>query len=203
MTVPHKTLEARKTPRQARSAATLGIILEAAARILETGGLPAFNTNAVAARAGISIGSLYQYFPAKEALLAALIRKKRQELIGMLEAAAGDAAGQDLNHLVIGFIRAALSHQFARPRLAASLEYAEAMLPLDAETQALKRRIVEIVAAALDRQGVPEPVTAARDLAAMTRGMADAAGLYGETDPEALERRIIRAVRGYLGLIAP
>lgn len=51
----------RKRPRQARSVATFEAILEAAARILE------INTNAVAELAGVSIGSLYQYFPSKDA----------------------------------------------------------------------------------------------------------------------------------------
>lgn len=195
-----KGLDARKTPRQGRSAATVDIILEAVARILETGGLGALTTNAVAATAGISIGSLYQYFPGKEALLAALIRRKRQELIIMLEQVAATDNGADLGELVIGFVRAALHHQFQRPRLAAGLEYAEAILPLDDETRILKKRIVEIVAEALSRYGIDQPDVAARDLAALTRGMADAASLAGETDASQFEPRVLKAVHGYLGL---
>ena len=60
----------RKTPRQSRATATRDAIVEAAARILEADGMGGFNTNAIAARAGVSIGSLYQYFPAKDAILA-------------------------------------------------------------------------------------------------------------------------------------
>lgn len=200
MTRAAKPIEARKRPRQARSAATVDIILEAAARILEGGGLSALNTNLVAERAGISIGSLYQYFPGKEAILAALIRSKRAELVALLEAQAEKAGAGDLKTLLDGLIGAALHHQFARPRLAASLEYAESLLPLDAETQDLKRKIADTVARALAAHGIEEPAVAARDLAALTRGMADAAGLYGETDPTALEGRIRRAVYGYLGM---
>src|SRR5215470_1863040 len=62
----------RRTPRQARSGETVSAIVEAAAQILEQGGLAAFNTNAVAERAGVSIGTLYQYFADKAALLRAL-----------------------------------------------------------------------------------------------------------------------------------
>lgn len=200
MNRPPGTIEARKVPRQARSAATVEIILEAAARILEGGGLAALGTNRVAEKAGISIGSLYQYFPGKEALMVALLRRKRQELVSMLEEAARVAAATDLGTLVDRFIRAALHHQFERPRLAASLEYAERHLPLDAETEALKERIASTVATALAAHSIPEPATAARDLAALTRGMADAAGLHGETDMASLEARIRRAVHGYLGL---
>ncbi len=195
-----KPIEARKAPRQARSAATVEIILEASARILEAGGLAAFTTNLVAEKAGISIGSLYQYFPGKEALMVALLRRKRQELVTMLEEAAEAPRAGDLGTVIDAFIRAALHHQCQRPRLAASLEYAERHLPLDEETEALKARIASTVARALAAHGIPDAATAARDLAALTRGMADTAGLFGETDMASLEARIRRAVRGYLGL---
>jgi AcrR family transcriptional regulator len=62
----------RKRPVQSRSQATVDAILDAAARILVRDGYGAFTTNRVAAIAGVSIGSLYQYFPKKEALLAEL-----------------------------------------------------------------------------------------------------------------------------------
>ncbi|PZQ64232.1 MAG: TetR/AcrR family transcriptional regulator [Phenylobacterium zucineum] len=198
MTAP--AIDARKPPRQARAVAMVETMLEAAARILEAEGLGGFNTNAVAAKAGASIGSLYQYFPGKAALLAALIRRKREQLLAAMSDEAADAA--DLGSLVDGLIRVALRHQLERPRLTASLEYAETTLPLDAETRALKRAIVVTVAGALARHGVEQPLVAARDLAAMTRGMADAAGLFGDGDPSTLEMRIRRAARGYLGLAA-
>jgi AcrR family transcriptional regulator len=66
----------RRIPRQARAAETVSAILEAAAQILEAGGLAAFTTNAVAERAGVSIGTLYQYFVDKNALLLALARQE-------------------------------------------------------------------------------------------------------------------------------
>lgn len=72
--------DSRKRPRQARSVATFEAILEAAARILESLGFAGFNTNAVAELAGVSIGSLYQYFPSKEALIVELIRRERAKL---------------------------------------------------------------------------------------------------------------------------
>ncbi len=194
-------LEARKHPRQARAAALVDAILEAAARILETEGIAALNTNAVAERAGASIGSLYQYFPGKEALLAALIRRERRELINAIYREQARAPGRDLRSVLDGFIRAALRHQFERPALARSLEYAEAILPIDAETETLKREIVTAVADALRVHGVADPDTAARDLAALTRGMIDAAGLFGETEIASLDQRVRRAVYGYLRIL--
>src|SRR5438552_3934720 len=65
----------RKRPRQARSQATVDAILEATTRILLKQGFDSLTTNAAAAAAGVSIGSLYQYFPNKEALVAALIER--------------------------------------------------------------------------------------------------------------------------------
>ncbi len=66
----------RKTPRQARSKATLAAILEGAARILAEAGPRAVTTNRIAARAGVSVGSLYQYFPNRSAVLRALIERE-------------------------------------------------------------------------------------------------------------------------------
>ena len=67
----------RRIPRQVRATETVAAILEGAAQILEAGGLAAFTTNAVAERAGVSIGTLYQYFADKNAILMALARQQR------------------------------------------------------------------------------------------------------------------------------
>jgi AcrR family transcriptional regulator len=70
----------RKRPRQARSKATVDTILEATARVLVKQGFDGLSTNAVASAAGVSIGSLYQYFPNKEALVSALIDRHMEEM---------------------------------------------------------------------------------------------------------------------------
>jgi AcrR family transcriptional regulator len=70
-TAPKQQIGARK-PRQARAQQKVELILEAAIRLLENGGLAALTTNAVAELAGVSIGTLYQYFSNKEAILDAL-----------------------------------------------------------------------------------------------------------------------------------
>ncbi len=74
----------RKQPRQARAQATVETILRATAHILRTKGWDGCNTNAVAKRAGVSIGSLYQYFPSKDALLAALAERHAEEGLKVL-----------------------------------------------------------------------------------------------------------------------
>lgn len=65
----------RKTPRQARSRRTVERILDAAARIFHEQGYAGATTNDIADEAGVSVGSLYQYFPNKDALLVALTKR--------------------------------------------------------------------------------------------------------------------------------
>jgi AcrR family transcriptional regulator len=70
----------RKTASQKRSRATVDALVEATARVLIREGYDRTSTNRIACVAGVSIGSLYQYFPSKEALVAAVIERHTQEL---------------------------------------------------------------------------------------------------------------------------
>src|SRR5262245_64733032 len=70
----------RKLPKQARAQETVEAILTAAARILKKEGFDKASTNRIAEAAGVSIGSLYQYFPSKEALVAALAERHMTEM---------------------------------------------------------------------------------------------------------------------------
>jgi AcrR family transcriptional regulator len=80
-------LSPRKSPRQSRSAVTVAAILDATARILVERGYAATSTNAVAERAGVSVGSLYQYFPNKDALIAALHTRHVEQMRAVIEGA--------------------------------------------------------------------------------------------------------------------
>src|SRR5260221_6217169 len=124
-------LRLRKAPSQPRSARMVETIVEAAARILETRGLAGFNTNAVAERAGVSVGSLYQYFPSKEALVAALSNRERKLLAAAIAAAARPAADLNLAGALRRLARAAIRRQLARPDLARVLDFEEQRLALD------------------------------------------------------------------------
>ena len=70
----------RKAASQQRSRATVDALVEATARVLVDEGYERASTNRIAAVAGVSIGSLYQYFPSKEALVAAVAERHRQQL---------------------------------------------------------------------------------------------------------------------------
>ena len=68
-------LEPRKKPVQGRSRASVEAILTAAAQVFEANGYAAGTTNRIAERAGVSVGTLYQYFPSKEAIVVALLEE--------------------------------------------------------------------------------------------------------------------------------
>ncbi|MFN7902854.1 MAG: TetR/AcrR family transcriptional regulator, partial [bacterium] len=106
----------RKQPLQGRSRETIGAILEATARILETEGLEAANTNAIAARAGVSIGSLYPYFPDQAAIFAELIRQAESGLGDMLEILLAQTAGQALEERLRLLVKAGVAQQMERPQ---------------------------------------------------------------------------------------
>jgi AcrR family transcriptional regulator len=91
--MPPRSLRARKQPRQARSRETVEALLEAAAQVFERHGYAAGTTNRIAARAGVSIGSLYQYFPSKDAILLALVERHVAEAEVALVPLAGWLAG--------------------------------------------------------------------------------------------------------------
>jgi AcrR family transcriptional regulator len=86
-------LEPRKKPTQERSTATVDAIVEAAIRILRRDGWAGLTTTRVAARAGVSVGSLYQYFPNRAAIAAEIVRRRTRHFLTAVLAAdlGGDA----------------------------------------------------------------------------------------------------------------
>lgn len=78
--MPDTSRRPRKEPRQARSQATVGVILDATALLLVDEGYEQTTTNRIAERAGVSIGSLYQYFPNRDAVVGLLNGRTEAEL---------------------------------------------------------------------------------------------------------------------------
>lgn len=110
-------LKPRKQPRQARSRATVEVILDATARILVSHGYAAASTNRIAEVAGISVGSLYQYFPSKEALVTALRRRHAEQMRAMLLDMAASAAGAPLPVAARTLIHAVMAAHMIDPQL--------------------------------------------------------------------------------------
>ncbi|MEQ5788533.1 TetR/AcrR family transcriptional regulator [Erythrobacter sp. NFXS35] len=86
--------EQRVSPRQQRSMATVDVIIEAAAQVLEIAGEAGFNTNAIAERAGVGIGSIYRYFPDKHAILVEMGRREMARVGAELRIDPGPIAGR-------------------------------------------------------------------------------------------------------------
>jgi len=101
----------RRQPRQARALATRAAIFEAATQILESEGEARFNTNRVAERAGVSIGTLYQYFGSKQAILAAMAREENAR---NREALATDIAAGEVSPVRLA-IRMQINAMAGRP----------------------------------------------------------------------------------------
>src|SRR5580698_1390055 len=191
-------LDPRKKPTQQRAAKTVEAIVEAAAHILERHGLEGYTTNAIAERAGVSIGSLYQYFGGKDGITIALVERESAELLRDISEAEhiGDwQAGME------AMIRAAVRQQLRRPQLARLLDFEEARLPASAHSRAVVDTVLKAIEQRLSampgRREDDIPVMAV-DVVALTKGLIDAAGARGENDFSSLERRARNAVFGYL-----
>ena len=92
-------LSSRKKPQQARSSDLVAAILEAAIQVLSKEGATRFTTTRVAERAGVSVGSIYQYFPNKAAILFRLQSDEWRETTDLLRATLADASRPPLDRL--------------------------------------------------------------------------------------------------------
>ena len=104
-------------PRQSRSKATVDALLTAAARILKRDGYERASVNKIAELAGVSVGSLYQYFPSKEALVAAVIKRHSQQMIEVFSEGLVDLGHLPLNEAARGVVRRAFASYSVDPAL--------------------------------------------------------------------------------------
>jgi AcrR family transcriptional regulator len=107
----------RKNASQERSRVTVDALVEATARILVREGFDNASTNRIAEVAGVSVGSLYQYFPSKEALVAAVIDRHNQELMHVVRIAMAEVASQPIKKAMRRLIAVAIEAHRIDPRL--------------------------------------------------------------------------------------
>jgi AcrR family transcriptional regulator len=189
---------ARKQPTQRRSAETVAVIVEAAARVLEERGLGGFNTNAVAERAGVSIGSLYQYFRNKNALLEALFERQAEPFLRALEAI---PKSHPFQVALRDLIEASVEQQLNRPELARILDFVEAQAAFHDLAKRKTDRALKVLVNLLRLPGAPNvrrTERAALEMMNLIRAMTDFAGELRERDRDGLVQRICGAVTGYL-----
>jgi AcrR family transcriptional regulator len=107
----------RKLASQERSRRTVDALLEATARVLMKEGYDRASTNKIAAVAGVSIGSLYQYFPSKEALVAAVIDRHTQQVSQVIRNALVKVAARPIEVAACAFVSVAIDAHRVNPKL--------------------------------------------------------------------------------------
>jgi AcrR family transcriptional regulator len=191
------TLEVRKAPAQARSKETVNVILEASARILESQGLRGFNTNAVAAKAGVSVGSLYQYFPNKDTILLALLNHFEDAGQKTLVEALRSGKGRPLKPSLRLFVHAHVGMHYRRPRLNRVLEAEEERLGGGDEDFAFRPGLFDLLQEHKREIAIPVSGATARVAMAILRSVIDQ-GLAIGANRRSVERQAMRAVIGFL-----
>jgi AcrR family transcriptional regulator len=107
----------RKNASQERSRATVDALVEATARILVKEGFDKASTNRIAKVAGVSVGSLYQYYPGKEALVAAVIDRHNLEIMQVVRGALAEIASQPIEKAVRRLVAVAIEAHRIDPKL--------------------------------------------------------------------------------------
>jgi AcrR family transcriptional regulator len=149
----------RKRPRQERSRATIAAILTATARILEHDGFDRASTNRIAAAAGVSVGSLYQYFPSKEALVAALIERHMEEMTSEIVAGLDRVAKLPLTEAVRQMVELMLRAHAVDPKLHRVLIEQVPRIGRMGKLREVERQVFKVVRAYLEVQRAELRVT--------------------------------------------
>ena len=190
---------ARKTPRQQRARDSVDVILEAAAQVLEATGEAGFNTNAVAERAGVSIGTLYRYFPDKHSVLRALaLRETEAHRSAVMAALEGGGSGVARDRAIIrAFVQAFAGRHRAR-RIAVSALLAHA------DHGELAAKFAAVEDGMTDAEGRPLTPVQAFVLGRAVQGAMRAAVLEGVDflQSQEFEDELVRLGRAYLGYSA-
>jgi AcrR family transcriptional regulator len=151
----------RKKPRQERSHATVEVILSATARVLCSTGYDRASTNRIALAAGVSVGSVYQYFPSKEALVAALVERHTDEMMTLLRGKLAEVAAAPLPVAIRTMIDAMFAAHAVDPKLHKVLieqvprvGRLEKLVDIETEVEALVATYLQARAAELRRKDV-------------------------------------------------
>lgn len=160
---PTPPISSRKQPRQARSTELVSAILEAAIQVLATEGAQRFTTARVAEKAGVSVGSLYQYFPNKAAILFRLQSDEWRQTTNQWEAILGDATRPPFERLRM-LVRAFISSECEEAAVRVALDDAAPLYRNAPEAQEIHANGDRIIETFL-REALPTASDAVRDTA--------------------------------------
>jgi AcrR family transcriptional regulator len=197
-------LNPRKQPQQERSRALVDAVLDAAARVLVKDGYEGATTNRIAEAAGISVGSLYQYFPNKESIVGRLMDKHSGEMWDVFASGIEAFRDRSLAEAVPAVIDAIMTAHRVSPRLHRVLQEQVPRIGRLAKQREMNRRAAEVVAHFLaghrDETDVTDIETAAFVLVEAVEALIHAS--LDETDRDAARVRAeaIRMASRYLGL---
>ncbi len=193
-------LTPRKTPIQARSNASVNAILQATVQVLQKEGLAKITTKKVAARAGVSIGTLYQYFPNKGSLLYLLLRQQLDSFELSFGEACAEVRGEKLTEmaevLALAFVKAKFGDAETSIALYAAAGSCDGCRRMRTRTAKV---LADTISTASDRV-VTDPTRVARMLFSAMAGISRdivAAGLSRNTMSE-MERELAQLLRAYL-----
>jgi AcrR family transcriptional regulator len=161
---PASSLTPRKSPVQARSSSTVEAILQATIQVLLKEGKERLTTTRVAQRAGVSVGTLYQYFPNKSALLQAALRSHMEEIAEAVERTCREQRGKPLIEMVTTLIEAFFAAKMRNPRTSAALYSVSSDVDGLKIAQQTGRRVHKEVVALLTT--APEPLSSEPEIIA-------------------------------------
>jgi AcrR family transcriptional regulator len=190
----------RKEPRQARSRATVEAIVEAGARVLARHGWNGFTTNETARIAGVSIGSLYQYFPNNLALVEAIRRRHFDDVLTVMRAATGGKTTpmRRIETLVRGMINVHGAHPALHRVLLEEAPYGGGSNTAHEQFEAEYRSSYEALVRLHQPGGTGEVGEAARVLSAAIEGVVHDAARRGALHSPTLNEELIALVQAFL-----
>ena len=195
----------RKRPRQDRSEATVEAILEAAAREFAAEGYEAATTNKIAEAAGTSVGSLYQYFPSKDAIAVEIIRRYRADRLAFVRSRLETVGEKPLASVVRALFTSVLQAEGIRPELYRVLIEQVLRTSARREVRGYEEKLEAIVVLALGRVQ-PRPQVDDLELAAFVMVRLVLALVHSANadehryTTEALANELTKLVVGYLGV---
>lgn len=183
--------EPRKTPIQARAAVTVDAISEATVQVLLSHGADRLTTTRVADRAGVSVGTLYQYYPNKQSLLFAVMEDHFEKITTAVEAACQQACHKPLSEMIRQVVEVFVDAKMERADISVALYQVSAEIGgptlVKKVAQRMRQALDAMLKTALDIESPPDGLAIDTMVAAMSGAMRSL--LEGRPSPVAVGKQ--------------